>query len=291
MDQRCQLDSLIGMHKRFHPGSKIIVTSRNKNLLKRNEVYKIYEVENFNDEESLELFSWHAFGQDHPKEEYYQHSEKVVRHCGGLPLALQVLGSSLFGKNIAIWESALQKLAVIPDSQILQKLKISYDSLEDDHTKRLFLYIAGFFIGEGRDCVVKILDGCDLFATIGMENLIERCLLTINELEKLSMHQLLQDMAKEIVRQESPKEPGKRSLLFHHEDSFNVLTNKSVRNMLLIYFSKLFVCEYPCLIQNIFYCQGTKTIEGLYLDMHVLENSGWFNRTFGTRDRKRPRFE
>ena len=61
--------------------------------------------------------------------------------------------------------------------------------------------------------------------------------------------------------------------------------------MHLIYFSKLFVCEYPCLIQNIFYCQGTKTIEGLYLDMHVLENSGWFNRTFGTCDTKRPRFE
>ncbi|PSS19001.1 Disease resistance protein like [Actinidia chinensis var. chinensis] len=262
VDQRCQLDSLIGMHKQFYPGSKIIVTSRNKNLLKWNEVYTIYEVGNFNDEESLELFSWHAFGQDHPKEEYYQHSEKVVRHCGGLPLALQVLGSSLIGKNIAIWESALQKLAVIPDSQILQKLKISYDSLED-HTKRLFLYIAGFFIGEGKDCVVKILDGCDLFATIGLENLIDRCLLTIDEIEKLSMHQLLQDMAKEIVNHESPKEPGKRSLLLHHEDSFNVLTNKS----------------------------GTKTIEGLYLDMHVLENSGWFNRTFGTRDTKQPRFE
>ena len=124
-----------------------------------------------------------------------------------------------------------------------------------------------------------------------MENLIDRCLLTINEIEKLSMPQLLQDMEKEIIRQESPKEPGKSSLLLHHEDSFNVLTNKSVRNMYLLYFSKLLVCEYPCLIQNIFYCQGTKTIEGLYLDMHVLENSGWFNRTFATRDTKRPCFK
>ncbi|XP_057503011.1 LOW QUALITY PROTEIN: disease resistance protein RPV1-like [Actinidia eriantha] len=263
VDQRYQLDALIGMHKQFHPGSKIIVTARNKNLLKQNEVFKIYEVENFNDEESLELFSWHAFGQDHPKKEYYQHSKKVVRCCGGLPLALQVLGSSLFGKNIAIWESASQKLAVIPNSKILQKLKISYDSLEDDDTKRLFLYIAGFFIGEGKDFVVKILDSCGFFTIIGMENLIDRCLLAIDEPKKLSMHQLLQDMAKEIVRQESPKEPGNRSLLLHHEDSFNVLTNKS----------------------------GTKTIEGLYLDMHVLENSGWFNRTFGTRDTKQPRFE
>jgi hypothetical protein len=30
---------------------------------------------------------------------YEKHSENAVQHCGGLPLALQVLGSSLNGKG------------------------------------------------------------------------------------------------------------------------------------------------------------------------------------------------
>ncbi|KAL7257950.1 hypothetical protein ACSBR1_004136 [Camellia fascicularis] len=78
-----------------------------------------------------------------------------------------------------------------------------------------------------------------------MDNLIDRCLLTITQ-KILMMHQLLQDMGKYIVQQQSSNELGKCRLLGCHEDSFN----------------------------------GTKKIEGLYLDMHVLEKESWFKKTF-----------
>jgi hypothetical protein len=48
------------------------------------------------------------------------------------------------------------------------------------------------------------------------------------------MHDLLQEMGREIVRQESPKEPGKRSRLWFHEDVRHVLEENTVRIMLKI---------------------------------------------------------
>ncbi|CAL5340923.1 unnamed protein product [Camellia sinensis] len=263
VDQRDQFDAIIGMRNWFHPGSKIILTTRHKQLLKANEVYMMHKVERFDDDESLELFSWHAFGQDHPIDCYVEHSKRVVQHCGGLPLALQVLGSSLSGKSLNIWENAIKKLAAIPDSQILKKLKISYDSLQDDHDQNLFLHISCFFIGKGKDFTIRILDECGFYPTVGIQNLIDRCLLTINEQNKLMMHQLLRDMGREIVRQESPKEPGKRSRLWHNNDSFNVLRDKT----------------------------GTDSIEGLFLDMHVLGEDNCSMTSFGVNNAKRARFE
>ncbi|KAI8556142.1 hypothetical protein RHMOL_Rhmol05G0229000 [Rhododendron molle] len=269
VEDRAQFDALIGMRDWFHPGSKIILTTRNINLLKAYEVDETFEVVGLDSYESLELFSWHAFGQGHPIEGFTELSQRVTQHCGGLPLALQVLGSSLSDHSLDIWKNTLQKLAAIPNSKVLKKLQISYDYL-DDNDKELFLHIACFFIGKGKDFVVRILD--DLYPTVGIQTLIDRCLLTINGHNKLMMHQLLRQMGREIVRQESPREPGKRSRLWHYKDSLKVLSEKI----------------------------GTKTIEGLYLDTHhvleedshhVLETDTRLRENFGFSNVKRPRFE
>ena len=42
------------------------------------------------------------------------------------------------------------------------------------------------------------------------------------------MHDLLQDMGQELVRQESPKEPNKCSRLWIYEDIAHVLKNNTV---------------------------------------------------------------
>ena len=107
----------------------------------------VHTLEKLNDDESLKLFSLHALGQDHSIEDYTEVSKRVVNYCAGLPLALEVLGSSLSGKSVDLWKSALDKLEAIPESQILEKLKISYDSLQDDHDQNLFLHIACFSVG------------------------------------------------------------------------------------------------------------------------------------------------
>ena len=90
-------------------------------------------------------------------------------------------------------------MEAIPHSKIQKILRISYDSLEDDHDKNLFLDIACLFIGKDRDYTTTILDGFDFYTTIGIENLIGRCLLLVDEENMLKMHPMIRDMGKEII--------------------------------------------------------------------------------------------
>ncbi|KAG4156270.1 hypothetical protein ERO13_D03G163851v2 [Gossypium hirsutum] len=229
VDELEKIKKLMGTQIPFHPGSKIIITSRNRCLLNAHFISqmfdleastscgglsKLFEVKELASSESLQLFNWYAFGHNSVPESSMAYARSLVKHCGGLPLALQILGSSLSTKSVSSWKSALEKLEEIPDSKIQEILRISYDSLEDDHDKNLFLDIVCLFIGKDRDYTTTILDGCDFYTTIGIENLVGRSLLIINEKNKLMIHQMIRDMGQEIIRQES-SDIGKRSRLWH----------------------------------------------------------------------------
>ncbi|KAF5469372.1 hypothetical protein F2P56_013453 [Juglans regia] len=56
--------------------------------------------------------------------------------------------------------------------------------------------------------------------------------LGINGYDQLMMHDLLEDMGKEIVRKESPEEPGRRSRLWFHEDIRYVLEENTGTNQI-----------------------------------------------------------
>ena len=232
VDELDQLNAVFGMREWLYPGSKVIITTRTEKLLKAYEAFKMFKVYELDNKDSFQLFCWHAFGQDHPNEGYRKLSLSVLQHCQGLPLALRVLGSSLRGRSLEVWVSALETLEAIPDNHILEILAVSYESLQDELDKKLFLHVACFFIGKEKEYVAKVLDECGLFPTVGIQNLMDRGLITIESGNKLMIHQLIQDMAREIIRKESPEEPGKRSILCHHEDSFYVLSTKTVRNIL-----------------------------------------------------------
>ncbi|XP_043691780.1 disease resistance protein RPV1-like [Telopea speciosissima] len=240
VDQLYQLKAFCGARKFdwFGPGSKIIVTTRDKDLLKQFEVDEVFEAEALGFFESLQLFSCHAFRRNSPIENYMELSKSVLKYVGGLPLALEVVGSSLFCKrSIPEWESTLNKFKSVHHNQIQKILRISFDAL-DDAQKDTFLDIACFFIGRDKDDASRILDGCGFFPEIGIKDLVQRALITIDNQKKLCMHDLLRDMGREIVHEESPKEPGKRSRLWFNEDVYYVLTEH----------------------------KGTEAVEGLMLD-------------------------
>ncbi|XP_006363488.1 TMV resistance protein N-like isoform X2 [Solanum tuberosum] len=244
IDNIDQLNAVLGMRDWFYPGSKIIVTTRNGHLLSSTEACRcrMYKLKTLDAKESLQLFSWHAFRDESPPLEYMDLTIDVVHHCKGIPLALKVLGSSLGDLSIEIWESALRKLKAIPDSKILEKLRISYECLPDDNVQNLFLDIVCFFAGKDRDYAVTILDGCGFFSVVGIQILVDRCLLAI-EHNKLMVHQLLQDMGREIIREESPWEPSSQSRIWKHKDAFNIFQGKT----------------------------GTERIQGLVLDIRMLK--------------------
>ena len=107
---------------------------------------------------------------------------------------------------------------------------MSFESLPFENDKELFKHVACFFVGKDRDVTETILNACDINTRSGISNLIDRCLLRIGWNNKLMMHQLVQEMGRDLVRQESPKKPWKRSRLWRHNESFEALNRKEVRN-------------------------------------------------------------
>ncbi|XP_059430437.1 disease resistance protein RPV1-like isoform X2 [Corylus avellana] len=237
VDQLVQLEILSGKKDWFGLGSRIIITTRDEHLLTKHKVDLTYKMNELDHKEALQLFSRHAFQSDIPNDEFVEFTKLALRYAGGLPLALEVLGSYLYGRDAHHWKSALEKYKKIPGKDIHEKLRISYDGLEESE-KNIFLDIACFFKGEDVEYVSKILESCGFFPDIGIKVLMEKSLITMDD-DRLVMHDLLQDMGREIVRQESPKEPGKRSRLWIQEDIRHVLEeNMNFQNMKIMEFSE-----------------------------------------------------
>ncbi|XP_019159743.1 PREDICTED: disease resistance protein TAO1-like [Ipomoea nil] len=215
-----QLEALVREPNWFGPGSVIIITTRDVHLLNCLGIEEMYEVKRLSTWESLQVFSLHAFGNPVPLAAYAELTDMIVSYSLGLPLALTVLGSHFRGrKSIQEWQDDFKKLSRIPHDDILKILKISYDALDDD-TQNIFLDIACFLIvGFSKETAVALLNGSGFCAESGIRILIDKCLLA----EDLSMHALVRDMGREIVRKESPTQPGKKSRLIFTDDVCDVL--------------------------------------------------------------------
>ena len=112
----------------------------------------------------------------------------------------------------------------------LNILQISFDGLTNTQ-KGLFLDIACFFKGENIDCIRDILESFCYYPDYNIGVLKDKSLITIDDHGTLWMHDLLQDMGQEIVRRESPKEPGGRNRLWIYDDVIHVLKNNTVSRL------------------------------------------------------------
>ncbi|XP_058743965.1 TMV resistance protein N-like isoform X1 [Vicia villosa] len=220
-----QLENLAGKQEWFGAGSRVIITTRDKHLLTTHGVHETYKAKGLVKNEALKLFCLKAFKQNQPKEEYLSLCKEVVKYTKGLPLALEVLGSHFHGRTIEVWHSALEQMRNVPNSKIHDTLRISYDGLQSME-KNMFLDIACFFKGMDIDEVTEILETRGYYPKIGIDILIKRSLVSFGrgDSKKLWMHDLLEEMGKNIVCQESPNDPGKRSRLWSQKDIDQVLT-------------------------------------------------------------------
>jgi hypothetical protein len=92
-------DLLDGRNSSFGPGSKVLITSRDKQLLS-NVVDETYKVVGLNYEDAIQLFSSKALKNYTPTIDQRDLIKQIARHVQGNPLALKVLGSSFYGKSI-----------------------------------------------------------------------------------------------------------------------------------------------------------------------------------------------
>ncbi|KAJ8747312.1 hypothetical protein K2173_012960 [Erythroxylum novogranatense] len=216
---RSQLENLIGNQCWFGAGSNIIITSRDKQVFE-GITDNIYEVEALSDTESHQLFVRNAFKERHPSQDHIPLIGSFVNYARGNPLAIKVLGSYVCGKGVKLWKDALNKLSKCPNQKIQSVLKLSYDGL-DREEKAIFLHIACFFKCENIDEAKRVFSSCGLSADVGVSVLVDKSLVTISKYGELDMHDLIQDMGREIVRDES-KDPRRRSRLWDAEEILGV---------------------------------------------------------------------
>ncbi|VVA32837.1 PREDICTED: TMV resistance, partial [Prunus dulcis] len=227
VDDSSQIELLAGDHARFGPGSRIIITTRDRSLLKKTvEDDKIYKVKALTRDEALQLFHLNAFKNNTPRVDYTELAQKVVGYAGGIPLAVQILGSSFIQcERKEDWRDELINLKKFLSKKIQKVLRLNFDGLEENE-KEIFLDIACFDKVQTLYIVKRMLDASG-FSLAGIRVLSDKSLISVSENMTIEMHDLLQDMGKEIVREQCIEEPGKRSRLFMAEDVYRVLKNNT----------------------------------------------------------------
>jgi hypothetical protein len=162
VDHLHQLDALLPIKDVLDPMSLILITSRDKKVLRtRITDSSIYQLKGLDRPHSLELFCSHAFFHPHPKPKFEGLVDGFLKACDGVPLSLEVFGALLCQQNDrSYWEEQLNGLEKLP-SDIQVRLKISYDSL-DPEEQQMFLDIACFSIGEDKDKWIRIWGGSEI---------------------------------------------------------------------------------------------------------------------------------
>ncbi|RDX86459.1 putative disease resistance protein, partial [Mucuna pruriens] len=224
------LEKLLGSLDNFGSGTRILVTTRDEQVLIANKANQIYRLRELSFNKALELFNMNAFNQSDHEMEYEELSKRVVDYAKGIPLALKVLAYRLRGKEKQVWESELDKLEKMPLPEVYDIMKLSYDDL-DRKEQHIFLDLACFFLAfhmrVNVDHLKSLLrDGeSDNSVVVGLERLKDKALITFSQDNTLSMHDSLKEMAWEIVRRESIEDPGSRSRLWDFNDIYEVLKN------------------------------------------------------------------
>ena len=151
--------------KQLAPRRRIIITSRENGLLNNimaNVIqpgHKLYSMPELNFKDSLELFikcAFHKKSLDEVDSIFHDVVKEITRACGGLPLALEVIGGFLFDKRdqLECWREAIAQLK--NDGDIMNRLQVSYDGLVNDDEKRMFVDIACLMLGHSKEKALEV---------------------------------------------------------------------------------------------------------------------------------------
>ncbi|KAF8035694.1 hypothetical protein BT93_C1657 [Corymbia citriodora subsp. variegata] len=224
-----QIKALAGDLTWFGPGSRIIVTTHNKNVLEvfDDGAFEEYKIEPMSHCHALQLFHKHVFqGGDAPHDvsEYDSLSLDIVEALGRLPMAIELQANYLKSKNdIRDWERSLKSLKKCPvEGKVEAAFDASYKSL-DDSAQKIFLDIACFFIGKDERIPPymweEAWDGDPLRK---IKDLRDMHFLEYGENNELRMHDLLRDFGRKLVKKKALYE---RCRVWDHRDALSILTD------------------------------------------------------------------
>ncbi|CAO2839063.1 unnamed protein product [Amaranthus hypochondriacus] len=131
-ENRNQWIELVRLLKVGQKGSWIVVTTRSQVTANFMGYDSMYQLRGLEKEDSWSLFEKVGFGLEHCNynDDLVEIGQKIVEACGGVPLAIRVAGSLVFGQDKNKWE-AVQEVGVanMGNNDITQILKLSYHHL------------------------------------------------------------------------------------------------------------------------------------------------------------------
>ncbi|KAL1225319.1 Disease resistance protein RML1B [Cardamine amara subsp. amara] len=231
-----QLEALANETTWFGPGSRVVVTTENNELLQQHGIDNIYHVGFPSDEEAVKILCKYAFRKNSLYHGFEMHVRRVTELCGKLPLGLSVVGSSLRGKKEDEWEDVMKRLETILDRDIEDVLRVGYESL-DGNEQTLFLHIAVFFNNRYGELVKTMFADSDFDVKHGLKILKSRSLIELEistNGETIKMHRLLQQVGRKAIQKQ---EASERQILMDVADICDVLEDtKGTRKVVGISF-------------------------------------------------------
>ncbi|CAI0394241.1 unnamed protein product [Linum tenue] len=218
VDDQFKFEQILGEVRNFSPGSRFIITARDKRVLELLQVSKLHEVGGLSHDHSLQLLRLHAFRVDIHCEDKTTLCEEFVKAAAGLPLTLEVIGSLLFRRDRKFWEAKLKELEGIPYNKLQEILKISYDELSGSETQ-ILLDIASVSIGKSKALPFYMWRDCNFNPDSGICTLILRSLIKVDGDNKFWMHDHVRELGRMIIREGDDQHLWKRTRIWSNEDA------------------------------------------------------------------------
>lgn len=215
--EKLELDKVGIPYGSDHKGCKIAITTRSLDVCKDMDCESSINVEVINQEDSWELFKKFV-GEVININSLQTIAKMVAQECGGLPLALVILGRAMRNKKEpSKWLTALRALRQSKFSDIngmykyvFSSIKLSIDFIRSESIKLCFLYCCLFpedyginvellvasLLGEGLFEDLETIDDGRTRVHAIIDNLKASCLLLESEREgHVKMHDVIRDVA------------------------------------------------------------------------------------------------
>nr|XP_023887465.1 probable disease resistance protein At5g66900 [Quercus suber]POE67358.1 putative disease resistance protein [Quercus suber] len=154
-------ESIVEKFKFDIPNYKVVVTSRTAFPRFRFR----YNLNPLNHEDAMKLFSHSASLQDGSSYIPGEDIEKIVRGCGGLPIALKVIGGSLSGQPAEVWHNTLTRWSdghsiFESDTEVFACLQKSLEFSTDKIILKDYFMNLGSFPEDQKIPVTALIDIC-----------------------------------------------------------------------------------------------------------------------------------
>ncbi|CAA7043063.1 unnamed protein product [Microthlaspi erraticum] len=223
LDDVDKVEQLHGLAKDpscFGPGSRIIITTRDKGILDTYRVKThVYPVKCLDQDDALHMFK-HIVSKGEPSPDgVEQLLIRASRLAHGLPYALKFYSSELrWKKTKEEWEKAVLEWEEAPHKNIMGTLRSIYDRL-GTRDKIAFLHVACLFNGDSLLRASSLLD-C---GESRIRDLVEQSLVDISAQGCIHMNVLVEQIGREIVLEESGGIPQRQRILWDPEHVYDVL--------------------------------------------------------------------